>query len=97
MKTERMTVLVTPEQKAAILARAENLGLSAEEMARRAVESYEPSSTTAAEDEAVMSALADELLAAAKSAGAALDEANRDVEATLRQLAKSRKAARGRV
>lgn len=97
MKTERMTVLVTPEQKAAILARAASLGLSAGEMVRRAVESYEPSAASAAEDEVVLNALADELFAAAKSARAALNEANREIQATLEQLAKSREAAHGRV
>jgi len=95
MKTERMTVLVTPEQKAAILARASSLGLSAGEMVRRAVESYQPSAANAAEDEVVLNALADELCSAANSARAALGEANREIQATLKQLAKSRRATHG--
>jgi hypothetical protein len=97
MKTERMTVLVTPEQKAAILARAQSLGLSAGEVVRRAVESYDPLARGVEEDEAVLSMLADELLAAAKSARAALNDANNEVQSTLKQLARSRKAAYGRV
>jgi ABC-type transporter Mla subunit MlaD len=97
MKTERMTVLVTPEQKAAILARAQSLGLSAGEVVRRAVESYDPKAGSIDEDEAVLNALASELFAAAKSARAALNEAIGEVQSTLKQLARSRKAADGRV
>src|SRR5574342_1178214 len=97
MKTERMTVLVTPEQKSAILARANRLGLSVGEMVRRAVESYEPAAAGATEDEVVLNALADELFAAAKSARAALNEANREIQATLQQLARSRGTAHGRM
>lgn len=97
MKTERMTVLVTPEEKAAIVARANGLGLSAGEMVRRAIASYRPSASPAAEDEVVLNAMADELFTAARSARAALNEANREIQATLRQLAKGRKTAHGRV
>ncbi len=43
MKTERMTVLVTPEQKRAITVKAAKLKLSAGEVIRRAVESYRSS------------------------------------------------------
>lgn len=98
MKTARMTILMTPEQKAAINARAESLGVSSGEMVRRAVESYgaaanEPQS----EAEAVLNALADELFAAAKEAKAALAAANREVQVTVRQLAKHRGASDGRV
>jgi hypothetical protein len=91
MKTERMTILVTAEQKAAILARAQNLGLSAGEMMRRAVDAYDPAASMD-EDETVLNALADELFAAARDARAALEEANRELEATLDQLAKRREA-----
>ena len=97
MKTERITVLVTPEQKAAILARAQSLGLSAGEVVRRAVESYESSAVDTKDDEAVLNALADELFVAAKSARAALNEANSEIQATLRELARRTKAANGRV
>ncbi len=97
MKTERMTVLVTREQKAAILARANSLGVSAGEMVRRAVETYQPSTPGAKEDEVVLNALADELFAAARSARAALVDANKDVQATLIELATRRKRANGRI
>lgn len=97
MKTARMTVLVTPEQKASIIARAESLGVSTGEMVRRAVELYEPSAGRAGEDEALLNALADELFAAARSARAALSEANREIQTTLKQLAKRRAPAHGRI
>jgi hypothetical protein len=92
MKTERMTVLVTPEQKAAILSRAQTLGVSAGEMLRRAVEAYDPAASRASEDETVLAALAAELLVAAKAARRSLDDANREVESTLKDLARRRKA-----
>lgn len=88
MKTERMTVLVTPEQKAAILTRAQSLGLSAGEMVRRAVESYEPKK----EDEAALNALGAALQAAAKDARKALAEARRELGVTLDQLGRNRRS-----
>jgi hypothetical protein len=95
MKTERMTVLLTREQKAAILARASSLGMSTGEMVRRAVETYQPASSGALEDEVVLNALADELFTAAKSARAALVDANKNVQATVTALAVKRKRAYG--
>jgi hypothetical protein len=92
MKTERMTILVTPEQKAAILARAERLGVSAGEMVRRAVESYDPAAGSD-EDQAVLDALADELFAAAEAARTALREADEELQSTLKQLAQRREPA----
>ena len=97
MKTERMTVLVTREQKSAILAHASSLGLSAGEMMRRAVETYKPADRSTVEDESVLDALADELFAAAKSARAALVDANKEIQATVIALAANRKRSRGRV
>lgn len=95
MKTARMTILLTPEQKVAIQARAERLGLSTGELLRRAVETYDTSAASedAAESEAVLNALADELFAAAKAARAALAVANREVQATVKQLSKSRESS----
>jgi negative regulator of replication initiation len=98
MKTERMTVLVTAEQKAAINAQAQSMGVSAGEMVRRAVETYASSATGSPNDsEAVLNALADELFSAAKTARAALKAANKEVRTTIEQLAKSRGAVHGGV
>jgi hypothetical protein len=99
MKTARMTILLTPEEKASIHARAEHMGVSTGEMVRRAVESYGQVSATAprSESEVLLNALADELFAAAKDARAALTEANRQVQATVKLLAKSREVSNARV
>ena len=98
MKSARMTILLTPAQKAAIRARAQALGVSTGEMVRRAVESYRTAAKeTPSGSEAVLNALADELFAAAKEAKSALAAASRDVQTTVKQLAKSREAANVRV
>jgi len=47
MKTERMVLLVTPEEKALIGERAALLGVSASEFVRRAVEIYDPNDAVA--------------------------------------------------
>jgi hypothetical protein len=56
MKTDRMTLLVTPNEKAELAARASALGISASELVRRAVQSYDPEF-----DEAALQELVDEL------------------------------------
>lgn len=88
MKTARMTILLTPEQKSAIRAQAASLGISTGEMVRRAVENFgraanEPHKS---ESEEVLNALADELFIAAKGAREALEAAEREVQLTLAQL-----------
>jgi hypothetical protein len=98
MKAERLTILVTAKEKAAIHARAQRLGLSAGEMVRRAVVAYDPALEGEREEsEAVLNKLADELLAAASEARAALAVANQELESTLGQLSSSREAAHGSV
>jgi negative regulator of replication initiation len=47
MKTERMVLLVTPEEKALIAKRAAQLGVSASEFVRRAVEMFDPDDAAA--------------------------------------------------
>lgn len=42
MKTDRLTLLISPADKAAINARAEMLGISVSELVRRAAIDYEP-------------------------------------------------------
>lgn len=42
MRSARMTVLLTPESKAAIERRARSLGIPTAELARRAIEAYDP-------------------------------------------------------
>jgi hypothetical protein len=42
LKTERMTLLIAPDDKAAITARAESLGMSVSELVRQAAMGYDP-------------------------------------------------------
>jgi len=87
LKTDRLTVLVSPEEKAALVARAKGLGLSAGEMIRRAALEYQPSQE-AAESELVLNTLADELLVAANEARQALNSAEKELRSTLKSLRK---------
>ena len=82
MKTERMTVLVTPAQKQAIAAKAKKLNVSAGEVVRRAVESYRHN-----DEEIVLNALADELDRAVKEARHALKDALGETRRTLEHFA----------
>ena len=82
MKTERMTILVTPEQKHTITAKAKKLKLSAGEVIRRAVESYRSN-----EEEMVLNALADELERAVKEARKAIKDALSETQRTLDHFA----------
>lgn len=50
MKTERLTLLVTPAEKALIGERAERLGVSASEFVRRAVELFDADDILALEE-----------------------------------------------
>jgi hypothetical protein len=55
MKTERMTLLIAPADKAAIAARAESLGMSVSELVRQAALGYDPEEVSArAEVEALL-------------------------------------------
>jgi len=91
MKTERLTILVTPAQKAAIARRARSLNLSASEVVRRAVESYK----RGGEDAAILSALASDLYQAARGARQAMKAAMDEVNATLNYFAAKRSPKRG--
>ena len=91
MKTERMTVLVTPAQKQAIAAKAKKLNVSAGEVVRRAVESYRHN-----DEELVLNALADELDRAVKEARHALKDALVETRRTLEHFAAKTKSEQRR-
>ncbi len=74
MKTERLTLLLTPEEKAEMAARADAMGISASELVRRAVRSYNPEFDTDA-----VQTLADELATAVR-------KTDKKVNAALAQL-----------
>jgi hypothetical protein len=82
MKSERLTILVTADQKRAITAKAKRMNLSAGEVVRRAVESYH-----SGDEERVLDALADELGRSAKEARKAIKEALDELRRTRAQLA----------
>ena len=82
MKTERMTIVVTPGQKRAITAQAKKLKLSAGEVIRRAVENYRPN-----EEEMGLNALGDELDRAVKGTRKAIKEALAETQRTLDHFA----------
>jgi len=81
LKTERLVILVTPEQKRALVRRAKALDLSVAELLRRSTEGIGPS-----EDAPALSALAAELLRSVKESRAALRAALAETETTLRQI-----------
>lgn len=85
MKTERMVILVTPEQKATIAGKAKALNLSAGEIVRRAVDTYRPN-----DDEVLLNALADELGRSVRESRKALKGALSEVHKTLDHFAAKR-------
>ena len=89
MKTERLVILVTPEQKRSLAHRAKALDLSVAELVRRSAEGLRPGV-----DEQTLSALADELQRAVKESRAALRLALAEAETTLAQLGKRRRERR---
>lgn len=81
MKSERLTILVTSNQKRAIAAKAKRLNLSAGEVVRRAVASYRSD-----DEERMLDALADELTRSVKDARKAIREALDELRRTRAQL-----------
>lgn len=81
MRTARTTVLMTPEEKAALEKRAATMGVSSGEYIRLAVDNYEKLS---AEDEAELAALVAEVNAAVPKMRASLDHSIRTL-ATLHE------------
>lgn len=89
MKTERMTFVMTPEDKAKITERAAALHLPASELIRRAVARYRPEES---EDEEVLLRVAEELEASVAATDRKLDETLAAVRKTLAQVRSSRRA-----
>lgn len=89
MKTERLVILVTPEQKRAIAHRAKALDVSVAELLRRSAEGFGTGA-----DEALFTALASELQKAVRESRAALRGALAEAETTLAQIGRRRKERR---
>ena len=92
--SERIPVLVTPEQKARIAARAKAANLPVGEFMRRAAESYAPNEA----DSSALDGLLIQIERATERASKALDGAFRAVAASQRRIAALEAAAsrRGR-
>ena len=89
MKTERVTFVMSPEDKAEITRRAEELRIPASELIRRAIHRYEPDDEV---DEEVLLGVARELESAAERTEQKLDEALAAIQETVAQLRQSRAA-----
>ena len=85
MKTERLVVLVSPEQKRALARRAKALDLSVAELLRRSTEGVRDRAK-----ERQLSVLAGDLRKAVRESRAALRAALAEAESTLRQLGRRR-------
>ena len=88
--TERLVVLVTPEEKAAIAARAKSAKVPMGEFLRRAAEAYTPG-----EDESLLNGLVSQVEKSTATADSALADALRFIAASNRRIA-AMEAARGR-
>jgi len=78
MKTRRLTILVTPEERAAVSAKAVALGVTDSEFVRRAVEAYSD-----VEEREALAVLAREVSLAAGKMRADLEEARSAVRDAL--------------
>ncbi len=85
MKTERMTFVMSPEDKAEITDRAARLHIPASELIRRAVARYEPD-----DDESVLLRVAEELEESVKQTDQKLDEAIAAVNDAVTQIRQHR-------
>jgi hypothetical protein len=83
MRTARTTVLMTPEEKAALEKRAANRGVSSGEYIRLAVDNFEKVSD---DEEAELAALVQELTAAGPKIRASLERSTRRINQTVKEL-----------
>jgi hypothetical protein len=81
--TQRIPVLVTPEEKEQISNRAKDAGLSVGEYFRRAVAAFQP-----AEDEALLEGMIEQMKKTAAMAEAAIDETLAFVAASNERIAR---------
>ena len=82
MRSQRMTVLLTPEAKSMIEARARTLGITSSELARRAIEAFEPE-----RDEQALRLLAAELASVVDRTEAKIDGALAELDGLRRYFA----------
>lgn len=87
--TERVPVLMSPEEKNLVVARARKAGLTTAEFMRRAAAGYSPDA-----DEEALEAMIEEMNKATERAGKAIDEALAFVAASSRRIARMEAGAR---
>ncbi len=80
MKTERLVILVTPQEKKQIHSHAKALNVSTSEVVRQALHRFRPGE---AEQEEMLSHLADELEKSTKAARQSLKQTQKELNATL--------------
>ncbi len=90
MKSQRLTLLISPEDKRNFKTLAEDRGLSTSELVRQAVRAF---GVNTIDDTRELAALTAEMRAALPAMRKSLRQANASVERTLASIA-SRKAAR---
>ncbi len=88
MKTARLTVLMSPDEKAAVMARARALSLPTAELVRRAVRSYHPDEGST-DDEETLVRLADALATTVARTEARVDAAIAEMDRMRTVLAES--------
>lgn len=86
--TERVAVLMSPEDKSAVETKALAIGISVGELLRRGAAAYDPDADTAE-----ISALLQALTASHRETLKALDEAERELAETRRYFAAKRQIA----
>lgn len=89
MRSERLTILVTPEERADIDGKAARLGVTASELVRLAVDGFDVSQT-----ELFLNAIADELEKAVEHMNKTLDETHESVQHELAEMRRERAEAR---
>jgi predicted DNA-binding protein len=87
MKSQRLTLLISPEEKKHFKDLAENRGLSTSELVREAVRAYDVNSI---DDLSKLAALTAEMRAALPSMRRSLRQANASVERSLASIAMRR-------
>ena len=90
MKSARTTVLMTPEEKAALEKRAASMGVSSGEYIRLAVDNYEKISP---DEEAELAALVEEVNKAIPKMRASLDRMSRNLRETSKEVDLALRAA----
>lgn len=83
MRNARVTVLMKPEEKASLAARAAKRGVSSGEYLRLAVDNFEQVSE---QDEVELAALVEELAAAAPKIRASLERSTRQINRTVKDI-----------